>query len=294
LVIARLKERNKILRVLSQIGDVFKSQLDTPKTVLEKGTLIMSIDVDVGNKELGIVNKGKNDQNVSTVFSEYSIGLTEELALPMFLSLFEEFETQVTFAIRGQWLQLPNAALYRLLETSVKHDLGAHGYYHRNFKRLSHKEAENELAEVQTAMNRFNLAPSSFVFPGNNIAHLNLLPNHGFKCYRGYGGFLRDGMYIQRHRQLYDVHPSLYIDQHSNLRLMKKFLELSSKRKLPLHLWFHLWSCGRTENTIQKSMRNMFQPFLQYAKSEVKDGRLDVETMASVLQKVHYHADRES
>ena len=64
--------------------------------------IVISVDIDVGNKEIGIVNEGKNDENVNRRFSEYSIGVIEELALPMFLGFFEEFEFPVTFAIRGQ------------------------------------------------------------------------------------------------------------------------------------------------------------------------------------------------
>ena len=275
---------NIMLSYLSQIGHLVKFHLDEQKTKLEMGTLITSIDIDVGNKILGRVNEGKNDHNVNKSYSEYSIGFLEEMALPIFLDLFEGFEVPVTFAIRGQWLDFPNDALDWLLGSSVKHDVGAHGYYHKRFKHLSRMEADFELVKTKAAMNCQNLTPASFVFPGNSVAHLDLLAKYRFTCYRDHGGFLKDGMYIRRHRQLWDVHPSLYVDQYSNFLVMRRILDLCSHRKLPFHIWFHLWNFGKTENSIQKCLKGLFFPFLRYAKHQAKDGRLTFETMASAVR----------
>jgi len=273
-----------ILSYLSQLGHLVKFSSESPKTRLEKGMIVISVDIDVGNKQIGIVNKGKNDENVNRCFSEYSIGVIEELALPMFLGFFEEFEFPVTFAIRGQWLEFPNDTLDCLLESSIKHDIGAHGYYHRRFRYLSQEEANYELAKIHTVMNRSNLAPTSFVFPGNSVAHLDLLAKYGFKCYRGHGSFLSDDMYIRRQSQLWDVHPSLYVDQWSKFPIAKKILDLCSSRKLPFHMWFHLWNFGETKDSIQKILRNLLRPLLRYAKLQARDARLDFETMASAIQ----------
>ena len=52
---------------------------------LEKSMLIISIDVDVGSRQLGIINGGKNDANVNNCFSEYRVGELEETAFPSFV-----------------------------------------------------------------------------------------------------------------------------------------------------------------------------------------------------------------
>jgi hypothetical protein len=286
IITEKLRKRKQMLSYLSQVGHLIKFGLASPKMRLEEGMLVMSVDVDVGNKELGIVNKGKSDRNVNKNLSEYSIGVIEEMALPMFLSLLERFEIPVTFAIRGQWLEIPNYTLDCLLESSVKHDIGGHGYYHRKFEYLSRVEADSELAMIHAMMNRSNLTPTSFVFPGNSIAHLDLLSKYGFKCYREHGGLLKDGMYIRRYSQLWDVHPSLYVDQCSDFLVFKKILDLCSRRKLPFHIWFHLWNFGKTENSIQKCLKNLFFPLLRYAKHQAKDGRLTFETMVSAVRKI--------
>lgn len=52
---------------------------------LEKGAIILSVDLDIGSKELGITNKGQNDANVNDYTSEYAVGEIEKWALPLLL-----------------------------------------------------------------------------------------------------------------------------------------------------------------------------------------------------------------
>jgi hypothetical protein len=270
----------------SQVCHLVRYESEKPKIKLDSGMLIISIDVDVGNKELGKVNRGRNDANVHRSLSEYSIGAIEELALPIFVSLFEEFEVPVTFAVRGQWLNSPNLALDYLLKSSIKHDIGAHGYTHRSFRHLSQEEADNELAKISNAMKSYNIDPVSFVFPGNVIAHLGILPKYGYLCYREIGDLLKDGMYIRRHNFLWDVHPSFYIDKYTTFSSIRRILDICTSRKLPFHVWFHLWNFGQTQSSMQRMLRSLFYPLLCYAQLRVRSGNLAFETMASAVQAV--------
>jgi peptidoglycan/xylan/chitin deacetylase (PgdA/CDA1 family) len=257
-----------------------------PKMQLENGMLIISIDVDVGNKELGVINEGKNDANISRHLGEYSVGEIEERALPLFVDLFNDFEIPVTFAIRGQLTEVDDSILKHLLKSSIKHDIGAHGYYHRPFKNLSHSEAENELNMISVGMKKFDVTPRSFVFPKNSVAHLDLLEKYGYKCYRSYGDFMNDCMYIEKQGQLYDIHPSLYIDQGTSFTFLKKIFDISIAKKLPFHIWFHLWNFGETKESIQRSINNVFFPLFKYAKKKEESSLLTFETMLSATEKV--------
>jgi len=280
-----------IQSLFSQAGHFMKYEFEKPKIKLDTGMLIISIDVDVGNKELGKINRGKNDTNVNRFLSEYSIGAIEELALPIFTTLFDEFEVPVTFAVRGQWLEFPNLALDYLLKSSIKHDIGAHGYTHRRFWHMSPEEAGIELAKISNAMKSHNIDPVSFVFPGNVIAHLKTLPKYGYVCYREYGDLLKDGMYIRRHNCLWDVHPSLYIEKHTNFSCVRGILDICISRKLPFHMWFHVWNFGQTQGSMQKVLKSLFYPLLRYAKLRAKSGELAFETMASAVQTVKARTD---
>lgn len=121
--------------------------------------------------------------------SECEVGQIDEATLPIFLSTFNENQTPVTFAIRGQLTEVNDSILELLLKSSVKHDIEAHGYYYRQFTNLSRIEAENELDLISTGMKKFGIVPS-FVFPSNHVAHLDLLEKYGYNCYRSRGGFI--------------------------------------------------------------------------------------------------------
>jgi len=253
-----------------------------PKIRLEKGMFIVSVDVDVGNKELGIINKGENDFDVSSTASEYLVGETEEKALPIFVELFNDFEIPVTFAIRGQLTELSNSILKILLNSPVRHDIGAHGYYHRQFNNLSYNEAENELKMISAGMKKFGIIPRSFVFPRNGVAYLDLLEKYGYLCYRGYDY----GMYIEEKGHLYDIRPSLFLDQSISSFFPKKILNIAITRKLLFHVWFHSWDFGKEHRYIKRNIKKIFVPLLDYAKRKEKSGMLTFETMLSAAEKL--------
>jgi len=277
---------SKYVSFFSQLYHFLAYSIKKPKMRFENGMFILSIDVDVGSRELGVLNKGKNDENVHQHFSEYRVGEIEELALPLFVETFSDFEIPVTFAIRGQLTEVDDSVLGFLLKSSVKHDIGAHGYYHREFTSLSRNEAENELNMISTGMKKFGIVPRSFVFPKNSVAHLDLLERYGYKCYRGYGDFMNDCMYIERKEQLYNIHPSLYLDEGTSSVFLKKILDISISRKLPFHVWFHLWNFGETKEAMQKFVKKVFFPFFSYAKRKERSGAVSFETMVSVAEKV--------
>jgi len=252
---------------------------------LENSMLITSVDVDVGNKMLGVLNKGKNDRNVNDSISEYMIGKIEQQALPLIIDFFDVLEIPATFAIRGQLLKVDTSTLESLLKSSVRHDIGSHGYYHRDFTSLSRDEADSELKLASAAMRKFKITPKSFVFPKNHVAYLDLLEKYGYKCYRGYGDFMNDGMYIKKYGKLYDIHPSLYIGNSANATFIKKIIDLSIKNKLPFHVWFHPWNLGKEKKSIRKKIDKIFFPIFKYAKAKEREGVLKFETMVSACDR---------
>jgi hypothetical protein len=263
-----------------------KLKLKQPSVRFERGLLIISVDIDVGHRNVALLNEGKNDRNVHNYLSEYEVGVIEETAIPLFLDLFDHFSLPVTLAVRGQLLEVGEFALTPLLKSPVKHEIGAHGYSHRSFQDLSLSEAEKELNLLFTMMKRFSIVPKSFVFPKNRVAHLNLLEKYGYRCYREYGDFVHDGMYIAKRNQLYDVHPSFHIDQYTNYIFLKEMLNICVRNKLPFHVWFHLWSFGKDDKSIQKAIQRIFVPFLKYAEVRVNEGVLASETMFSAIERL--------
>lgn len=250
---------------------------------LERGMFIVSIDVDVGSRQLGVINNGENDLNVHNELSEYNIGTAEEVSLPIFLEMFNKFEIPVTFAMRGQMTEVNDSPFELLVNSSVKHDIGAHGYSHKAFTALTPAEAENELTLISKGMKKFGVTPRSFIFPRNQVSHLDLLVKHGYKCYRTIGGFKNDRMFIERQNQIYNIYPSLYLDQSWNFSIAKKIVNLSIRKRTPFHVWFHLWNFGTTLKTIQRNLKPLSSLF-EYAAKKQKSGDLSIETMLSAVE----------
>lgn len=252
---------------------------------LDSGMLIVSIDVDVGSSKLGKLNRGMNDLNVNNVFTESEIGAVEEKALPLFIRIFEEFEMPVTFALRGQLLDINSSFLNSILASSVGHDIGAHGYSHKIFTSLSRDDADNELKMTSLGMRKFGVVPRSFVFPKDKVNHLDLLVKHGYKCFRGVNG-LKDCMYIEKKSDLYEIHPSLYLCQDMRPPLLKKILDIAVKKRAPLHVWFHLWSFGMETDLMRNALETIIGPLLKHAWKRRQEGLLRVETMLSATEEV--------
>lgn len=276
--------------LMSQLGHFLIYSLRKPKASLEKGMLIISTDIDVGSSKLGVINAGKRDMDVSGSLSESCIGKIEELSIPLFIEVFDDFKIPISSAVRGQLTEVDNLVFKAFLTSKVKHDIGAHGYYHRAFTLLTPEEAEDELLLISVGFKKHGLIPKTFIFPRNCVAHLDLLEKYKYLCYRGNGGLVKDCMRIEKNGQLYNIHPSIFVREYSNPLLLKKMLDISIKERVPFHIWFHFWNFGKDEKSISQTMNHLFIPFLQYAKEKQENGLLTFETMLSAAQKIS-HSD---
>ena len=119
--------------------------------------LIFSIDIDAGSYKVGEINCGKNDRNVHNVLSEVEVGKIESQCLPLLNQIFEDFEVSVTFAVRGQLTEVNDSIMDLFLDSSVVHDIGAHGYYHKNFQEITRDEAMQEIKLVSLGMKKFRI-----------------------------------------------------------------------------------------------------------------------------------------
>jgi len=278
--------RERAISILSLLYHWLNYRLSAKPQGFERGILITSIDIDVGNHVLGEINEGKNDRNVHLYLSEHAIGKIEEIVSPLLVDFFNAIEVPVTFAIRGQLLNVDQSMMELLSDSPIRHDIGAHGYSHKRFSDLTANEAENELDMISRGMKKFSVSPKSFVFPRNSIAHLNLLRKHGYLCYRGHGTFLHDGMYIAKTGELYDVHPSLYVNKAVNPRQLKALLDICVAKKTPFHIWFHPKDFWSNKENARKSICRVLYPLFQYAKKKESEGLLTFETMCSITERL--------
>jgi peptidoglycan/xylan/chitin deacetylase (PgdA/CDA1 family) len=251
----------------------------------DTASLIVSIDVDVGSEEVGEKNGGSNDRNVHNFLTERAIGRIEEQVVPLLVQAFDEEELPVTFALRGQLAEVENSIVNPILEASTRHDIGAHGYSHKVFTALSEVEVEKELSLISTGMRKFGIMPKSFVFPKNEVSYLPLLEKYGYLSFRGRGEFLRDGMYVKKYGNLFDVHPSLYLGKFYDLSFSKRIIDLAVRLRSPFHMWFHPWNLGNSPEVAAKRVNRVLLPLIRHAKEKKKHGTLQFETMRSIAEK---------
>ena len=93
-------------------------------------------------------------------------------------------------------------------------------------------------------------------------------------------------MYIRRHGNLYDVHPSFFLGSSPYCLLINRMVDMSIVRRSPFHVWFHPSDFGDDAQSIQKKMAQTLQPLLAYARKKNQTGELALETMYSVIEKL--------
>lgn len=93
---------------------------------------------------------------------------------------------------REEWADRPDLTrgpelLERLRESPLDHDIGSHTYAHLEFGKpeTTREMAAAELERSRAVMDEWGVDARSFVFPRNNVGHLDLLAEYGFETYRG-------------------------------------------------------------------------------------------------------------
>jgi len=271
---------------VSKMLHYMKFRINTLSSALSKGSLIFSVDVDVGNEKVGEKNRGIYDSIINDSLTEKDVGKIEEKIVPIVIQLFDEYEVPVTFALRGQITEIDNSIIDLLLNSQVNHDIGAHGYYHTPYSHLSEEEANKELEMISIGMSKYGIKPKSFVFPKNDVAHLPLLEKWGYACFRGPGNWIKDGMYVKRYGNMFDIHPGLYLGKCQNPRLFNNLINLAITHVAPFHVWFHPRDLGDTEKAANNRIKKVFHPLLEFAKEKQEEGVLSFDTMYSLVDKI--------
>src|SRR5262245_36612609 len=157
---------------------------------MARGSLCISIDVELA---WGIWDKPSPDYHARCAAHEAAIvrGL---------LALFERFEVSATWAIVGRLLELDEAAARstahgariwyapELVEwvraARTPQDIGSHSYAHVYFGATPREALRSDLAAARQVHDRHGLPFRSFVFPRNQVAHVDLLREAGVRVFR--------------------------------------------------------------------------------------------------------------
>ena len=73
----------------------------------------------------------------------------------------------------------------KILSNRIEHEIGYHSFSHVIFSECSREVAKAEIKVGGKLAKEFGITLKSFVFPNNNIGHVDVLKEYGFKIYRG-------------------------------------------------------------------------------------------------------------
>jgi len=120
---------------------------------------------------------------------------------------------------------------------NVVHEIASHGFLHVNFALCDEAIARNELEAFQRAAGKFGVVASTFIYPDNDLGHLHLLKEFGYRSYRHHtnGQIALDSLGLLR------VPLGLWLSPFvATTDELEHMLELICRRKTFAHLWMHL------------------------------------------------------
>lgn len=73
----------------------------------------------------------------------------------------------------------------KILSSPIEHEIGYHSFSHPTFSECSHEVAEAEIQVGVRLAKELGITLKSFVFPLDEIGHVEVLKDNGFEIYRG-------------------------------------------------------------------------------------------------------------
>jgi hypothetical protein len=201
--------------------------------------------------------------------------MERELAgLDALCSFSKDFGFPMTFAVVGNVAESRPDSVKLIRSSNPRNETGSHSYSHKFFDQITREEAEDEVGKSVLALERLGIRPVSFVFPRNAVRYLDLLPEHGFRCFRSFYG---EKHRLSAPRQvcgLWDTAQSLFVYPGRSPGALLKMAGLAKDRGLALHIWCHPYNWGLDDDPYKEMVR-VLGPLAE----RCRQGGLEVKTM---------------
>ena len=154
----------------------------------KKASFVLSIDLELA---WGVWDK-LSSINIQKIIDK------ERLVCENLLNIFDENEIPVTWAVVAALLDNKNKMMGNLnqkawyapdildniLNSKTKHLIASHSYAHKEFNTCSKEEIIEDFEKSNFFLKSININPDVFIFPRNNVFHLDVLKKFNFKTYR--------------------------------------------------------------------------------------------------------------
>lgn len=307
---------------------------ETPVIELRRGIFTISLDFEL---IWGTLDKPKH-----TRFRRLC-AIEREEVIDRLLELFVKHRVSATWCTvghlfldqsrdRGVRSCGPDASLFygrdlvdKIHECVVPQEIGSHSFTHRIFDDPSctRSIANEELTKSTKAARDYGLRMTSFAFPRNRIAHVDLLPRHGFTAFRGQDErwYARTGerRWFHRAGHLVDMFCAttpaavlpiwheegvweipgsmLFTPSHGLRRIVpaaarvhraRKGLTKAADTKRIFHLWFHPTDLVVRKNAMFEGLRQI----LEYASELREAGKISVLPMSGITELLEREAQQ--
>jgi peptidoglycan/xylan/chitin deacetylase (PgdA/CDA1 family) len=168
-----------------------------------------------------------------------------------------------------------------ILKSGAGHEVACHGFSHLGFGPCTTPEvAAAEVDACLEAARRLGIRPTTWVFPGNEEGHFDILASKGFKVVRAFPEpYVQISLPVKRNDGMWRVHDSSAVDLEGEgwdfaerLRRLKRFVDKAAETKLAAHFWFH-------PSLPPDQMSELLFHLFAYCARRREEGAIDVVTM---------------
>lgn len=212
---------------------------------------------------------------------------------------------------------LGRSLVERVRACPVHQEVGCHSFSHVIFgdPGCSRETAASELRACVEAAERMGVELRAFAFPRNSVGHLDVLAEHGLRCYRGpepvWYEMAESRGALARMAHLWDVVRAgtppvvwperdasglwnlpgsmIYFPRHGlrryipmsvRVRRAKKGLDAAARARGVFHLWFHPTNLADGVDAMFDGLREI----LSHARALRERGDIDILTMSEVIE----------
>jgi len=193
----------------------------------------------------------------------------------------------------------------KVLASRLKHEIGYHSFSHVIFSECSRQVAQAEIEAGLKLARESGIELKSFVFPKNQIGHIDVLKEYGFQIYRGknltravqnsylmnkLGAIMDTGLAPPTEARLvegiWELPSSLYFCEprlpFTLLPRTKLGLRRAINSKKIFHVFLHPWNL-----VIYPQIRDDLVKLLRFVAQKQAQGKLEVTTMAGLASRLN-------
>ena len=256
----------------------YKKFLEENLKAYKRSYFNLTIDFELG------WSRTRRGKNVTSTKKSLERSRRSKITLPVLLELSDQYKIPVTFAIVGHIAvndYYGRDLVESIKNTTTRHEIASHSFSHIDFSdyEATKEIVESEIVESDKILRKYDPALSTFIFPNNHPAYLDLIKNAGFNTYR-----IRTNQKIKKDNYgLYQFPLGLWLSPQAVVsKDLINLISIAVSRRQLINFWCHLFEFDSPEEC-----RSFFKPLFAYIESCQKIGEIKALTMRDIITDIH-------